>query len=203
MAHSLPIYEGSRKVGPNPFQEISSDTEGYSSVDDAKSEKDGFKLPRSERKKEKSKKKREETKKGGEEPKKDGKKPEVEPMVEDEAVQANRGTTKRAKESDSEDKEDKKEKIKKKNGNEDTSTLIEMLKKMLADQEVKNEQLTIENERLKYQMMEMSKKMDAMMELMKQSKQPTQDRQAVLPTALKAVLRNETYQLTLKTQLQH
>ncbi|XP_050507950.1 uncharacterized protein LOC126885423 [Diabrotica virgifera virgifera] len=121
MAQSPPIYEGSRKVGSNLFQELSSDTDDCSSMDE-----NGFKKPRSERKKEKSKKKKEEKSKNDAEAKKDGENPIAEPM-DDEAEQAVRGTTKRTKPKESEADENMKGKILKTNEQEEMRKMLEAI----------------------------------------------------------------------------
>ncbi|XP_050505366.1 uncharacterized protein LOC126883745 [Diabrotica virgifera virgifera] len=137
MAQSPPIYEGSRKVGPNLFQGLSSDTDDCSSTDE-----NGFKKPRSERKKEKSKKKKEEKTKNDAEAKKDGENPKAEPM-DDEAEQAVRGTTKRAKPKESEANEDMKEKVLKTNEQEEMRKMLEAMTAERDQQRAENERLRI------------------------------------------------------------
>ncbi|XP_050505200.1 uncharacterized protein LOC126883591 [Diabrotica virgifera virgifera] len=150
MAQSPPIYEGSRKVGSNLFQELSSDTDDCSSMDE-----NGFKKPRSERKKEKSKKKKEEKSKNDAEAKKDGENPIAEPMY-DEAEQAVRGTTKRAKPKESEADENKKEKVLKTNEQEEMRKMLEAMTTERDQQRAENEKLRIVIQEQKEEMKKMS-----------------------------------------------
>uniref|UniRef100_A0A6P7GMQ8 Uncharacterized protein LOC114340696 n=1 Tax=Diabrotica virgifera virgifera TaxID=50390 RepID=A0A6P7GMQ8_DIAVI len=131
-AHSPPTYEDSRKEGSNLFQKLPEESDGYSTVDDQRSQKDrDFQTHRKSSKKKKSKNREEKSEKSEDKPQS-----EAEDMEEDEVDAAGRGTTRRARTAKSEIEDEKSAK-------EELAVMRELLKKISAqfdDQMAKKEE---------------------------------------------------------------
>uniref|UniRef100_A0A6P7H3L9 Uncharacterized protein LOC114345694 n=1 Tax=Diabrotica virgifera virgifera TaxID=50390 RepID=A0A6P7H3L9_DIAVI len=157
----------------NLFQKLPEESDGYSTVDDQRSQKDGdFQIPRKSSKKKKSNNREEKSEKSEDKPQS-----EAEDMEEYEVDAAGRGTTKRARTAKSESEGEKSAK-------EELAVMRELLKKMSAqfdDQMAKNEEeVTRQRAEIERQnavmaqqreeMMKMSNRMDDLLKELKETR---------------------------------